>query len=91
MLRKNVGLIWFLVFQEKYSGEIPLSEEDVENVANLYDILRQLYRESLPEKDIELAKDFDQHIKSTIDLLVKDWNSKNTNSKTHIIRVIILN
>ena len=84
-------IISFLVSQDEFSGEIPLSEADVENVANLYDLLRDLYKESLPEKDSELAKDFDDHIKNTIDLLVKNWKFKSAaDTKTHVIRVIFI-
>ena len=78
------------VSQEEYLDDIPLLERDVENTANLYDILKQFYKESLPGKEAELVKDFDQHIKNTTDLLVRNWNSKTSNPKLHSIRVIYL-
>lgn len=44
--------------------DISLKQEDLENVATLYDIIRELQREYDQELDKSLADQFDDHVKN---------------------------
>lgn len=52
--------------------EIPLRQEDLEKVAIIYDMIREIQREFDPELDKTLADQFDEHVKN----IMFDLNNK---------------
>jgi hypothetical protein len=49
-----------------------ITQEELENVAKIYDRIRSLYRKKLPDQDVMIAEAFENHIKS----LMGDYTSK---------------
>ena len=41
-----------------------ITQEELENVAKVYDRIRALYRKKLPEQDTPIAEAFENHIKN---------------------------
>ena len=40
-----------------------ITQEELENVAKLYDKIRSLFRKKIPELDTSIAEDFEKHVK----------------------------
>jgi hypothetical protein len=49
-----------------------ITQEELENVAKIYDRIRSLYRKKLPDQDAAIAEAFENHIKA----LMGDFTTK---------------
>ena len=67
---------------------VSLRQDDLEAVAVVYDIIRDLYRDKSPEKDGLLALHFDEQVKVTIHNLVSGLNSKRNEELDVRIQII---
>lgn len=70
----------FTYSNRKKKAANDLSEQDLENVAILYDEIRGIYRDSKYMVDKELADDFDRNI----DNIMMELTDKNKNSESEI-------
>jgi hypothetical protein len=44
--------------------DVSITQEELENVAKIYDRIRALYRKKIPELDTSIAEDFEKHVKT---------------------------
>ena len=49
-----------------------ITQEELENVAKLYDRIRSLFRKKIPELDTQIAEDFENHVKT----IMGDYSAK---------------
>ena len=71
----------------------PISQEELEVLANLYDQIREVQKELNPDIDESLTQQFDVHVKNILTDLNSKMSSQSNeyNLKMYSVKVIIRN
>ena len=71
----------------------PISQEELEVLANLYDQIREVQKELNPDIDESLTQQFDAHVKNILTDLNSKMSSQSNeyNLKMYSVKVIIRN